>query len=184
MSDNDAKFVAAADPATVLWLIREVRRLDREVRHLRPSERRAGAVSVQAQARAEKAEAAVQRARDAAVSIIAAVEDWQNNEHEAAMKELREWQRRAEVAEAEGQRLRGVLEETVYSWMQKAETLEAEVVNLSKELVLAKATIQRVRGVINEGHKHRGWGYDDDYDSGWDGCANDVERALVVVPDE
>lgn len=136
------------------------------------------------QYRAEKAEAAVQRARDAAVSIIAAVEDWQNNEHEAAMKELREWQRRAEVAEAEGQRLRGVLEETVYSWMQKAETLEAEVVNLSKELVLAKATIQRVRGVINEGRKHRGWGYDDDYDSGWDGCANDVERALVVVPDE
>ncbi len=27
MSDNDAKFVAAADPATVLWLIREVERL-------------------------------------------------------------------------------------------------------------------------------------------------------------
>lgn len=79
---------------------------------------------------------------------IAAVEDRQSNEHEAAMKELREWQRRAEVAEAEGQRLRGVLEETVYSWMQKAETLEAEVVNLSEELVLAKATIQRVREVV------------------------------------
>lgn len=64
-SQANAAYIAAAHPGTVLWLIREVKRLDREVRHLRPSERRAGAVSVQAQARAERAEATIERVRAA-----------------------------------------------------------------------------------------------------------------------
>lgn len=57
----------------------------------------------------------------------------------------------------------------------------APYLSMRKRALAAEVQVQRVREVIDEGRKDRGWGHDDDfddYDAGWDRCANDVERAL------
>lgn len=41
-----------------------------------------------------------------------------------------------------------------------------------------REAIKRVREVIAKGQQDRGWGHDDDFDAGWDQCANLIFRAL------
>lgn len=50
--------------------------------------------------------------------------------------------------------------------------------NVKRVAVRYHMKVQAVQNVLDEGRKDRGWGHDDDYDAGWDRCANDVEYAL------
>lgn len=54
----------------------------------------------------------------------------------------------------------------------------ANIAALSQRLWKAEQTIEQVRRFIDKGREDRGWGHDDDFDTGWDQLANNILRIL------
>jgi hypothetical protein len=57
-------------------------------------------------------------------------------------------------------------------------SLQTTIAALSQRLWKAEQTIEQVRRLIDKGREDRGWGHDDDFDTGWDQLANNILRIL------
>jgi hypothetical protein len=57
-------------------------------------------------------------------------------------------------------------------------SIQANIAALSQRLWKAEQTIEQVRRFIDKGREDRGWGHDDDFDTGWDQLANNILRIL------
>ena len=57
-------------------------------------------------------------------------------------------------------------------------SIQANIAALSQRLWKAEQTIEQVRRLIDKGREDRGWGHDDDFDTGWDQLANNILRIL------
>jgi len=57
-------------------------------------------------------------------------------------------------------------------------SIQANIAALSQRLWKAEQTLEQVRRFIDKGREDRGWGHDDDFDTGWDQLANNILRIL------